>query len=188
MQQQDQVIEFLSALTCVVSIWFNVRRRVEGWPIGLISIVLAAWVYFRASLFAECALQSFFFISGFYGWWQWTQNKNASGSIIVQKISSPAVWAGVGIAILGWIVLYFLLKKTGTASQPLADSGITAFSILAQFWLARKYLENWILWIAINLASIALYISKDLWFFTGLYTILLVLAVKGFQDWRTNRI
>ncbi|HOY95056.1 MAG TPA: nicotinamide riboside transporter PnuC, partial [Catalimonadaceae bacterium] len=154
----EPVIEFASSATCVVSIWLNTRRNSIGWPIGLVSVALASWVYLQSGLFAECGLQVFYFLSGIYGWWQWETGKSNEGSLMVRKIPVSALWFSLLMGTLGFGLLFEFLKSISSSSQPFLDSLITAFSIVAQIWLARRWIENWILWILINLISICLYV------------------------------
>lgn len=184
MSDPTRIAELLSALACVVSIWFNTQKKTIGWPIGLVSIVLAAWVYFKSHLFAECALQAFFFVSGLYGWNQWINGKQENGTVSVRRAPFSSIAAGIGLGLIFTFIGYYLLKQHSSASQPFTDSAIASYSMVAQVWLARRWLENWLLWMIINTGSIFLYISKDLWFFTALYGILLFLAVKGFNNWK----
>lgn len=180
----EPVIEFASSATCVVSIWLNTKRNSIGWPIGLVSVSLASWVYLSSGLFAECGLQVFYFLSGIYGWWQWENGKTGDGSLEVNRIPVTSMLKSLVAGFSGFLLVYGFLTKYTVSSQPFLDSLITAFSIVAQIWLARRWLENWILWILINLVSICLYVYKELWFFSGLYGILLLLAVKGYFDWK----
>ena len=94
-------------------------------------------------------------------------------------------WAIISLLsglVFTWI-LYIILKNHTTADLPLLDSALAIFSLIGQIWLARKYLENWLLWMIINLVSVGVYVYKELWFFTGLYAILFVLAIVGYQNW-----
>lgn len=180
----DKIIEILSAFSSVISIWLNTKRNILGWPIGLLSVLLAAWVYYKSSLFAECGLQVFFFISGIYGWWNWQTGKKEDGKLRVDRISISGLTTSLVCGILGYALIYSVLIRFSEASLPLADAGITAFSIVAQIWLARRWIENWLLWILINISSVLLYLNKELWFFSGLYGILLLLAIRGYMDWK----
>jgi nicotinamide mononucleotide transporter len=92
--------------------------------------------------------------------------------------------AGVLIALLGSFLLYQLLLHTPGASNPLPDALLTGFSLLAQFWLARRKLENWLLWMGINVGSVILYFQRELWFFAALYFLLLLLAFRGYGSWK----
>jgi nicotinamide mononucleotide transporter len=177
-------IEFLATCTSIISIWLNTKKNPSGWLLGVFSVCLSAWVYYKSHLFAECGLQLFFFISGIYGWIQWNKAVNGTGLVPVQKASDVSLLAGILIGLVGTVLLYYSIRLFPSASQPLPDAAIASFSIVAQIWLAKRWIENWILWMLINIASICLYIFKELWFFTGLYGILLLLAIHGYLEWK----
>jgi nicotinamide mononucleotide transporter len=182
----DGFIEGLSALTCLWSVWLNTRGKTAGWPIGLISVLLAGWIYFKAGLLAECGLQGFYFVSGIYGWRQWSASpKSASeGRISVNKLSVQEAIGGMLIALIASVLIFMSLSQLSQSVNPVPDALITGFSLLAQFWMARRKLENWLLWTIINTGSVLLYMQQELWFFAVLYTVLLVLAIKAFLEWR----
>ena len=126
-----------------------------------------------------------FIIISIYGWWNWWQGK-------VQK-ELPVT--RVPAKILPYLILIFIsfssisgyLHKAHTdASFPYFDSSLTAISLIAQWLMARKYLENWLLWIIANVGYIYLYFSKNLNGTAILYVLLLVLAIKGYLDWRDS--
>jgi nicotinamide mononucleotide transporter len=176
-------IELISSLSGLASIWLNTRLSVWGWPIGIFSVILAAAVYFENRLYAEFGLQIFYAGSGFYGWILWSKGYAAPSSD-VSKINRGTLLSGICMAAAIGLFLGWYLEHFTPADFPYPDSVIAGFSLVGQIWLARKYLENWILWMLVNVASILLYIQKELWFFSCLYLVLLVLAVKGYLDWK----
>jgi nicotinamide mononucleotide transporter len=178
--------EILSALTCLWAIWLNTRRKTAGWPIGLISVLLAALVYFDEGLYAECGLQFFYLISGVYGWRQWRTAENISPESQVWHLPMKRNEAitGILLALIASFFIYMVLQRFSGAASPLPDALITGFSLLAQVWLARKKPENWLLWMLLNIGSVGLYLQRELWFFAGLYFLLLLLAVRGYLSWK----
>jgi len=188
MEISDRFIEFLSAFTCVISIWFNTKRNVLGWPIGIVSILLAAWVYWKSNLYAELGLQVFFLVSGFWGWWQWSQKKNEEGTVEIEPIPTSSIGIGLGFSILFSLVIFSGLKMIPGASFPFPDAVITSFSLLGQFWLSKRWTENWLVWIGVNVLSFGVYIQKELWFFVALYAILTFLAVRGYYLWKSRKV
>ncbi len=184
--ETDRIIEILSAITCLWSIWLNTRRKTAGWPIGLVSVTLASWVYYRSGLLAECALQVFYFASGFYGWWKWAASSRQSEdqSVEVLRLRNSELSYGLLAALLGSTLIWMALQQFPNSSRPIPDALLTGFSILAQVWLARRKIENWLLWIMINTGSVLLYLQRELWFFALLYLALLYLAVRAYADWK----
>lgn len=185
----SRLSEILSAITCLWSIWLNTRRNSAAWPIGLFSVLLAGWVYFEDGLLAESGLQIFYFLSGIYGWKQWRASEKSSSEkkIAVEKLSVTESSTGLLIAVLISMLIYLILKQFPRSSSPLPDALLTGFSLLAQFWLARRKLENWLLWFFINLGSVLLYLQRELWFFAALYAALLLLAVRGYSEWKNQK-
>ena len=183
-----QWIELLSALLCIVGVWLNAKPHVLGWPIGILSVLLASVVYFESKLFAEFGLQIFYTFSGFYGWWKWRSEKQELQELTIHRISKKHLWFSLMSGIFLSLVIGFILKNHTSGEWPWIDSGLTAFSLVGQIWMARKFLENWLLWMAINLISIGLYGAKGLWYFMGLYAILFLLAGVGYKNWRLKTI
>ena len=182
----DGFIEGLSALTCLWSVWLNTRGKTAGWPVGLISVLLAGWIYFKAGLLAECGLQGFYFVSGLYGWRQWSSSTKSAGEmrISVDKLSTQEAVRGLLLALVASAMIFLIIRQLSQSVSPVPDALITGFSLLAQFWMARRKLENWLLWSIINIASVLLYVQQGLWSFAALYTVLLALAIRAFLDWR----
>lgn len=179
-------IELASALLGIISVWLNVKSHIAGWPIGIVAVILAAWVYFHSHLFAETGLQAFYTVSGFYGWWKWSQHKATKDTISISRIPISGLVLSMISGILFTVGFGWVFKNYTSADYPWIDSGLTAFSLIAQIWLARKYLENWLLWGLINVTSVGLYAVKGLWFFLGYFAVLLVLSYVGYKKWNRN--
>jgi nicotinamide mononucleotide transporter len=184
--ETGQIIELISAISCLLSIWLNTKRKSAGWPVGLFSVILASWVYYQAGLLAECGLQCFYFTTGIYGWWQWSKSENESseGKILVERLGNGSWILGLILALLLSWIIWLILLQFPRAGSPMPDALITGLSLLAQLWLAKRKLENWIMWIMINLGSVLLYLQRELWFFAVLYSMLFLIAIRGYRDWK----
>ncbi len=178
------MMEILAALLTVAAIYGNTRRMVISWPLGLVSVVLSARVYYQAGLFAETGLQAFYFLSGLYGWWKWHKDAGPGNQIEPGRAGTMQIRNGLVAAVAGAFILGPGIARIPGASMPFADAGLTALSLLAQYWLARHWIENWILWMLVNLGSVVLYLHKDLYYFALLYALLLALAIQGYQSWK----
>jgi nicotinamide mononucleotide transporter len=177
-------VQLFSTLLGLLGVWLNIRISIFAWPIGIISVFLASWVYFEERLFAEFGLQFFYAGSGVYGWIKWSNKGPEHMAIPVSRLSESQLFFWLGLGLLSGLGIgYFLLKNT-SADFPYLDAMITGFSLVGQIWLARKYLENWILWMLVNLVSMGLYAAKGLWFFLVLYLVLFGMAISGYQSWK----
>ena len=180
-------LEWIAAALGVVNIALLVRRSVWNYPFGIAMVALYGVVFWQARLYAESGLQAFFLAAQAWGWWLWLRVGGEGGEsadrVPVRWLDGPsrAVWAVVTAALslnLGWV-----LHKFTDASLPYADSAIAGASVAAQILLALRRIENWVLWIAIDIAAIAVYVSKGLYPTAGLYALFLVLSVVGLREW-----
>jgi nicotinamide mononucleotide transporter len=167
-------------LANVALLW---RRSIWNYPFGMAMVSLYAAIFWQARLYSEAGLQVFFFAINIYGWVLWRRNGGEAGPVEVGWMSARQrlVWAAatVGASLsLGW-----LMHRFTNAVLPFVDSAIAGASIAAQFLLSFRRVENWVLWIGIDVAAIALYIDRELFLTAGLYALLLVLSVLGLRDW-----
>lgn len=180
------VLEILGFITGAICVYLNTRQNVLGWFFGIINAVLYGAVFWQVRLYADTGLQGYYFLTSIYGWWMWKfGGQNHDG---VRVTRTPAklypVFGVIFIAVtLSW---GFLLSKFTNASLTYADSALTIASLIGQWMLARKYLENWIIWIVADAAYVVMYFYKDLHLTAILYAVFLILAVIGYVQWRRD--
>jgi nicotinamide mononucleotide transporter len=121
-----------------------------------------------------------------YGWYEWLHGGEGRGRLSVSR--TPPRWAGaLGAAgVVASVGLGLFLKHRTDAALPFADAATTSASLVAQWMATRKWLENWLVWVAVNLANIAICASQGLLPMAGLYAVFLALAVLGFREWRLS--
>lgn len=179
--------ELVAFLLGLANVTLVVKRSVWNYPFGIAMVSLYGVVFRDARLYSDALLQLFFLVVNIYGWWSWRRAQAQAGDIVVERLSAPARlgWA------LGCLIatgLWGTLMATFTdASYPWWDAGVAIVSIAAQVMMAQRKLENWLLWIAVDVASIGLYAAKGLWLTMVLYVIFLALATWGWLDWRSAR-
>jgi nicotinamide mononucleotide transporter len=182
------IIEWIAVLTGLACVWLTVVRNIWCWPTGLVSVALYVFVFFDARLYSDMGLQVVYIFMQVYGWWFWLRGGKDRGEAPVVRLSPPgmALWAGAVVA--GTVLLGTLMSAFTNAALPYWDAAATAMSLAAQWLLARKVIENWILWIAVDVLSVGIYLAKGLYPTTGLYCVFLVLATMGLIAWtRTLR-
>ena len=182
-----ELIEYAAAALGLANIALLVFRSVWNFPFGMAMVALYILVFFEEKLYAEAGLQVFFFLAQGWGWWLWSRagsDDDAEGAGVPVRWldnSSRAVWLVVTAALsinLGWAMHRFT-----DAAMPYADSAIAGASVAAQILLGFRRIENWVLWIAIDIASIALYINRGLYPTAGLYGGFLVMSLFGLKEW-----
>jgi nicotinamide mononucleotide transporter len=176
--------EIVAAILGLANIVLLVRRSIWNYPFGIAMVVLYGFVFFQARLYSDAALQVFFFVVQIYGWWVWYHARDAAGLVRVEVMSNRArlIWCGViaaATAAEGW----YLARYTSDAA-PWMDANTTAMSVVAQYLLSVRKIENWILWIVTDVVQIGLYYWKGLYPTTILYALFLAISVIGFWQWR----
>lgn len=177
-------IELIAALLGAIAVWLVVQRSIWNFPIGILMVILYAWIFYEAKLYSDMLLQGVFVVMQALGWYAWsTGDKSADERIAVRSLS-PQQWMYTGgIQVAGTLSLGYAMSHTD-ASLPYIDAFAAVQSILAQWWLNKRYLENWILWIAVDEVYLIIYSYKGLYYTTALYALFLVLAVMGYLEWR----
>ena len=177
-------LELVAAALGLGNIVLLVRRSAWNYPFALAMVTLYGVLFFRERLYSDALLQLFFLAVNLWGWWLWLRAEGRDGTIRVRTLA-PALrwrWAAAGAAAtLGWGAA---MARYTDAAYPWPDAGIAIASVIAQILLAKRYLENWALWIAIDLASLPLYAAKALYPTVLLYMLFLILSVQGWRMWR----
>lgn len=178
------MIEFLAVIFTLLCVWLTTKRHIMSWPIGLFGVAFYMLVFWQAKLYADFGLQFVFFGQGIYGAFHWLQNREDR---VHTKISSMTplqriFWISIGL--WAYVTVAFVLQFYTDAALPWVDSFVAVFSLVANWLLARRKIENWWIWITVNVIYIALFAFKGLYMSSGLYLILLILAIKGLKDWK----
>jgi nicotinamide mononucleotide transporter len=179
-------LEILGFLTGAICVYLNTRQNVLGWFFGIINAVLYASVFWQVRLYADMGLQGYYFFTSIYGWWMWMYGGKSHDG--VQVTNTPAKLYSIFTVIFIIVTLSwgFLLGKYTDASLSYADSALTIASLIAQWMMARKYLENWIIWIVADACYVVMYFYKDLHLTAILYFIFLLLAIMGYVQWKRD--
>jgi nicotinamide mononucleotide transporter len=177
-------LEWAGVITGLACVWLAAKNNIWNWPIACISVIIYVFIFAEGKLYADAALQVYFLITNVYGWYYWskTKNKNTVRKVsIIQK--TEILWSI--IAVIGFTTIFgFTLYKKTDASFPFVDSFCTACSVVAQVFLARKVLQNWLIWIFVDIIYVSVYFSKDLYATGFMYAIYVIIATVGFLDWR----
>lgn len=175
-------LEGLASLATAACVVLAVHRNLWQFPMGAVGTALYFFVFLDAGLYSSAMLQIFFFLVQAYGWWYWLRGDDGKRPPIRRTPGFPLA-AGCAIAIGGGVLLSILLEAFTDANVALPDAAIFALSVVAQLLLDRKRLENWPIWIVVNLLSIIVYSSQGLWLTVCLYVFLFFNAFWGWREW-----
>ena len=173
-------------MTGVVAVLLTVRQNPWCWPIGIVNVALFAIVFGRSRLYADAGLQIVYLGLCAYGWWQWTHGGPAGGTLAVARTPVRVAALLAALAAAFALALGTLLARATDASFPYLDSALAAGSLAAQWLQARKWLENWWVWIAVDVVYVGLYLAKGLAATALLYGMFTALAISGLLAWRRS--
>ena len=181
-----KTLEWLAAALGVINIALLIFRSQWNFAFAIASVSLYVFIFFESRLYAESGLQVFFILANVWGWIVWRRSLDAGedeSRVTVRWLDwrSRVVWLTVTAALslnLGW-----LMHKYTNAAMPFADSAIAGASVAAQILLGYRRIENWVLWIAIDVAAVLLYINRGLHPTAGLYGGMLVMSLFGLREW-----
>jgi nicotinamide mononucleotide transporter len=179
-------IEILGAILGIAYIFFSIRQNILTWPVGLLTSILYAWVFFVSKLYADMGLQVYYVVISIYGWYEWIYgNRNDSNTAL--KVSRLTIRFGFVLSLITaliFLLIWIILKNYTDSTVPVADALATALSLVATWMLARKILEHWLIWIFVDLFSIGLFWYKELYPTVFLFVVYTVMAVVGFIEWK----
>jgi nicotinamide mononucleotide transporter len=179
-------LELLAAVTGALSVWLSVRQNIWSWPTAIVNVVLYTVVFWDAKLYADMGLQVIYAILSLYGWYQWLYGGEGRTELRVTR-TPPRVSALLAlVAAAGSALLGTLLRHATDAALPFMDSFLSSTSLVAQWMMTKKLLENWLVWIAVDVLYVGMFLFKGLYVTAGLYAVFLVLAVRGYLDWRRS--
>jgi nicotinamide mononucleotide transporter len=181
-------VEVVGFILTVVSIWLATKENIWYYPTGLVALVAYTAVYFQARLYAESLLQVAFFALMVYGWYEWLHGGADRKELPVTSTPRWAWAAGMAAGLAASALTIWIQLRYTDNPAPWVDSSLFAWSLVAQWMTARKWIESWIFWLVINTVSIPLYISRGLWLTTVLFIALWILAILGYREWRRTLI
>ena len=160
------------------------KASVWMWVVGFVMQSLGIVLYYQKGLYADCGMEFYYLAMTVYGFVAWMRHKQKTADLPIRHMpkNMAVVWVVAGLAI--WVLIYFVLSRFTNSNVPVADAFTTALSIVGIWALARKYLEQWFVWIVVDIVTSALYFYKDIPFKASLYALYVVIAVFGYFKWR----
>jgi nicotinamide mononucleotide transporter len=179
-------LELLSFALSVVTVWLNIRQNHWAWLFAILSSALYGAVFFDAKLYGDMGLQLVFITVSVWGWYQWLHGDDTHERLPVTQLAAR----GRAAAALAWLaafgVLAWFLHSYTDTDVPFADGFLTAGSLVGQVLLSRKRLENWHVWIIVDVLYVALYLHKGLVLTAVLYGMFVLMAAAGLRAWRRS--
>jgi nicotinamide mononucleotide transporter len=180
--QAVPLLEWIGVAFGVAEVLLARANKIALYPCGIIAVVISTYIFFNAGLYAESALNLYYFIMSIYGWWFWVRRKNHAAPAISRSTKQDWIIT-VAIVVTAFVLLYTVLVNFTDSTVPVADAWVSATAWAGMWLLAKRKIENWILLNISNAFAIPLLLYKQLPLYAALTLFLFIIAVLGYIDW-----
>ncbi|WP_395810198.1 nicotinamide riboside transporter PnuC [Daejeonella sp.] len=182
--KSQSLLEISGVISGILCVYLAAKNNIWNWPLAIISVLIYTFIFFEEKLYADAGLQIYFLFTNIYGWYFWTKKSTEYNKTPVSFASKKLIFLSIlSIFLFAFLLGTFLFKSTD-AAFPYIDSFCTACSLVAQLFLARKIIENWLIWIFVDIIYIGVYLIKDLHLTAGMYAIYVLIAIMGYINWK----
>lgn len=187
----DRVLEIAGFVIGIVYLWYEYHANAKVWIASVIMPMISMWIYFRKGIYADFAINIYYVAIAVYGYVNWTLRSrraavatSKASSLPITRIPKRVAWGCGLVAALLWVAIYLVLHFLTDSRVPVADAFTTALSIVALWMMARKYVEQWLVWLVVDAVCVGLYCYKGIYFYGALYSIYTVIAWLGYKKWQ----
>lgn len=187
----ELIIEIIGAAIGLIYLYLEYKANVWLWPVGIVMSIFYVVIFFHGKFYADAAIYLYYIGANAYGLFLWTRSRKkpieeaeTTAELAITHVPAKRILPLAVATVVLWMILYGILKTVTDSPIPLGDAFTTAVSIVAMWMLAQKYLEQWLLWIVVNIVSTALYFWKGLYPTGVLFIVYVVVAVLGYMKWK----
>jgi len=179
-------LELVAVAFGIVSVFLSVRENIWSWPTALVNVALYTLLFYKTGLYSDMGLQVVYSALSLYGWYEWLYGGKNKTELRVSR-TPRRIWMSVAvIGVVFWAVDGYATSHLPNVSLPYVDAATTTISLVAQYLMTRKYLENWALWIGVDVMYVGMLSFKGLNLTAFNYAIYLVLAIMGHVAWKRS--
>ena len=187
-----RLLDLLGFVVGLVYLWLEYKASIWLWLAGIIMPAIDLFLYYKAGLYADFGMAVYYCIAGVYGFLAWKffktpdkgQNEGSpAAGLPITRFPRQRILPTAIIALLLWAGIWWVLIKFTDSTVPVADAFTTALSIIALWALSRKYAEQWLIWLVVDLVCCVLYVRKGIPFKAAIYGLYCVVAVLGYRKW-----
>lgn len=177
-------LENLGVFFSIGFVILNAKGNIISWPLGIIGSAIYTYIFYTVNLYGDMTLQIFYVLMGVYGWINWSQTEASDEEFKVQFLNSRKFLLIICFGLVLTPLIGFILASQTNADLPYWDSFTTVFSFIATWMMAKKYIQNWIIWIVVDALCIGIYYYKGLDSTVLLFIIYTLMAIYGLVNWR----
>ena len=181
----DLGLEFFAAVLGVMSVWFAKNNKVLVYPTGIVSTLIYVWILFKNQLLGDLIINAYFFLMSIYGWYFWSKKEEGDFQNKISRLNLNELIFGVFIFVFSFLTVTYIYYMSNWEESYISsiDTLTTSIFCSAMWFMARRKIEHWTLWIVGDIISIPLYFYKGLYFTSIQYLIFTIIAIFGFFTW-----
>ncbi|MBK9638188.1 MAG: nicotinamide mononucleotide transporter [Bacteroidetes bacterium] len=180
-----KTLEIIGFLSGIFGVWLTMKKNKWCFPIGLINVIVSLYLFLKQGLYADSLQQIVYIFLLLYGWFTWNTSKSKpQPTLLISRLNNKGIIFSILLIVLTTLMLGTTLAKYTDAKLPFLDSFATSCAFLAQYFIARKKIETWILWMIVNVIYIGIYLNNEMYLYVGLFSIYGILTVMGWKSWK----
>lgn len=179
-------LDITTTILGLAYILLEYKASVWMWVVGFFMQCLGIVLYYQKGLYADCGMEFYYLAMTIYGFIAWMRHKQKTSDLPIRHMPKKTAIVWIGLGLVFWLVIYLILANFTDSRVPVADAFTTAFSIVGIWALARKYLEQWFVWIVVDVVTCGLYFYKDIPFKASLYGVYVIIAIFGYLKWKKS--
>jgi len=177
-------LEVVAVFFGILSVWFARKENIWVYPTGIVNVLIYVYLCFFAGLYADMAINAFYFVMSVFGWYNWSRRTENNEHVPISSLNLKQWFLYIMLILGAYGIIFFILTKYTDSTVPKFDSFTTALFIAGMWLMAVKKIENWLLWILGDVLVIPMFAVKGLAFTSVQYIVFLVLAIMGYFEWR----
>lgn len=181
-----EILEIVGTIVGLVYLWLEYHANIYLWIAGIVMPAIYIFIYYEAGLYADFGINIYYLLAAIYGWlmWRYGKRNKQERELPITKFPGKYLIPALLVFVLTLVGIAFILIRFTDSNVPWLDSFTTALSIIGMWMLARKYIEQWWVWIVVDVVCCGLYIYKELYFTSFLYGLYAIIAIFGYFKWR----
>lgn len=178
-------LEIIGTIIGLLYLYYEYKAHRLLWVMGIIMPAVSIGVYYNAGLYADMGINIYYILAGIYGFlvWSFRGREYREKELPITHMPRRSYIYTTAITICLYAIIYYVLQYYTNSTVPRWDALSTALSITAMWMLARKYIEQWWVWIVVDIISVGLYLYKGIYFYAALYALYIVIAIAGYFNW-----
>ena len=178
------ILQVVGTTLGLLYLWLEYRANIWLWIVGAIMPMVHGVLYLQSGIYADAAMQLYYILAGLYGLMVWRRKPKEGATLPIRHTPKQWIPSLLSVYVVLHVVIYFILVEFTDSRVPIFDSMSTALSIVAMWMLSRKLVEQWLVWLVVDMISVGLYIYKGIPITGALYMLYCILAIAGYLRWR----